>query len=87
MRSGALDCDLEPDFKPKTPSGRGLLHNRGKALLHLPQMLPTGRKPARGKPYEDVENLRPETKQMVATWATTYGDAKDVVLGVEAAGN
>ncbi len=44
-------------------------------------------KPARGMPYEDVENLRPETKEMVKTWATTYGDAKDVVLGVEAAGN
>ena len=43
--------------------------------------------PARGMPYEDVENLRPETKAMVQMWAKTYGDAKDVILGVEAAGN
>ena len=42
---------------------------------------------ARGMPYEDVENLRPETKKMVETWLAIYGDAKDVVLGVEAAGN
>jgi hypothetical protein len=40
-----------------------------------------------GMPYEDVENLRPETKRMVETWLKIYGDAKDVVLGVEAAGN
>ncbi len=40
-----------------------------------------------GMPYEDVENLRPETKKMVQTWLKIYGDAKDVVLGVEAAGN
>ncbi len=44
-------------------------------------------KPAIGLPYEDVENLRPETKKMVQTWLTIYGDAKDVVLGVESAGN
>ncbi len=44
-------------------------------------------KPGRGMPYEDVVNLRPETKQMVQTWLKIYGDAKDVVLGVEAAGN
>ncbi|MFQ5961462.1 MAG: sulfatase-like hydrolase/transferase [Candidatus Methylomirabilales bacterium] len=44
-------------------------------------------KPARGMPYEDVENLRPETKEMVQTWLKIYGDAKDVVLGIEAAGN
>ena len=37
-------------------------------------------------PYEDVENLRPETKKMVDTWVTIYGDAKDVILGVESAG-
>ncbi len=43
--------------------------------------------PARGMPYEDVENLRPETKKMVETWLKIYGDAKDVVLGVESAGN
>ena len=42
---------------------------------------------ARGMPYEDVENLRPETKEMVQTWLKIYGDARDVVLGVEAAGN
>ena len=40
-----------------------------------------------GMPYEDVENIRPETKEMVETWLKIYGDAKDVVLGVEAAGN
>ena len=44
-------------------------------------------RPARGMPYEDVENLRPETKKMVQTWLKIYGDAKDVVLGVESAGN
>ena len=44
-------------------------------------------KPARGMPYEDVENLRPESKAMLETWLRVYGDAKDVVLGVEAAGN
>ena len=38
-------------------------------------------------PYEDVENLRPETKKMVDTWVTIYGDAKDVILEVESAGN
>jgi arylsulfatase len=27
--------------------------------------------PARGVPYEDVENLRPETKEMVETWNKT----------------
>ena len=43
--------------------------------------------PARGIPYEDVENLRPETKKMVETWLKTYGDAKDVIHGVESAGN
>ena len=43
--------------------------------------------PARGMPYEDVENLRPETKKMVETWLKTYGDARNVVLGVESAGN
>ena len=44
-------------------------------------------KPATGMPYEDVENLRPETKEMVQTWLKIYGDARDVVLGVESAGN
>ncbi len=44
-------------------------------------------KPARGMPHEDVENLRPETKKIVETWLKIYGDAKDVVLGVEIAGN
>ncbi len=44
-------------------------------------------KPARGIPYEDVENIRPESKKMVQTWLKVYGDARDVVLGVEAAGN
>ncbi len=44
-------------------------------------------KPARGMPYDDVENRRPETKKMVETWLKIYGDAKDVVLGVESAGN
>ena len=44
-------------------------------------------KPARGMPYEDVENLRPETKKIVETWLKIYGDPKDVVLAVESAGN
>ena len=43
--------------------------------------------PARGIPYEDVENIRPESRKMVETWKKIYGDAKDVVLGVESAGN
>ncbi len=43
--------------------------------------------PARGMPYEDVENIRPETKKMVETWLAIYGDARDVILGVESAGN
>ncbi len=42
---------------------------------------------ATGMPYEDVENIRPETKKMVDTWLKVYGDARDVVLGVESAGN
>jgi arylsulfatase len=42
---------------------------------------------ARGMPYEDVENIRPETKKMIETWLAIYGDARDVVLGVESAGN
>ena len=42
---------------------------------------------ARGMPYEDVENIRPETKEMVETWLKIYGDARHVVLGVESAGN
>lgn len=44
-------------------------------------------KPARGMPYEDVVYLRPKTKKVVETWLKIYGDVKDVVLGVEAAGN
>lgn len=43
--------------------------------------------PARGIRYEDIENLRPETMRIVETWLKIYGDARDVVLGVEAAGN
>ena len=34
-----------------------------------------------------VENLRPETRAMIETGLRVYGDAKDVVLGVEGAGN
>ena len=43
--------------------------------------------PARGMPYGDVENLRPETKKMVELWAKTYGDAKHVIGSIEAIGN
>lgn len=43
--------------------------------------------PARGMPYEDVENIRPETEAMVDLWLRTYGDARDVILGVEVQGN
>ena len=42
---------------------------------------------ARGMPYEDVSNLRPETAKMLELWQRVYGDAKDVILGVESAGN
>ena len=44
-------------------------------------------KQAHGMPYEDVENIRPETKEMLKTWEKVYGDAKHVVMGVESAGN
>ncbi len=44
-------------------------------------------KPGRGMPYEDVENIRPETKEMLTMWQKVYGDAKDVILGVEMSGN
>lgn len=44
-------------------------------------------KPATGMPYEDIENLRPESKKMIETWSKIYGGVKDVILGVEAAGN
>ena len=44
-------------------------------------------KPARGISYEDVENIRPESKEMVGTWLKTYGDARDVIMGIEAIGN
>ena len=43
--------------------------------------------PARGMPYEDVENIRPETEAMVDLWLQTYGDGPDVILGVESQGN
>ena len=42
---------------------------------------------AHGMPYEDVENLRPETKEMLDTWLKVYGSAKDLILGVETMGN
>ena len=42
---------------------------------------------ATGLPYEAVANLRPETEEMVAMWLRVYGDAKDVILGLEAIGN
>jgi arylsulfatase len=43
--------------------------------------------PASSMPYEDVANIRPETKKMVETWLKTYGDVRNVILGVESAGN
>ncbi len=43
--------------------------------------------PARGMPYEDVANLRPETVKMLDLWQRVYGDAKHVILGIESAGN
>ncbi len=43
--------------------------------------------PGKGMPYEDVENIRPETKAMVETWLKVYSDVKDVIHGVESAGN
>jgi arylsulfatase len=42
---------------------------------------------AHGEPYEDVENIRPETKEMIELWKKTYGSAKHVIMGVEGAGN
>jgi len=54
--------------------------------LRMKQKFPDW-EPAHGTPYEDVENIRPETKEMVETWLKIYGDARHVVLGVEAAGN
>ena len=42
---------------------------------------------ARGMPYEDVENIRPETSEMVDIWLKVFGDARDVVLGIEMEGN
>ncbi len=42
---------------------------------------------ARGMPYEDVANLRPETVKMLDLWQRVYGDAKHVILGIESAGN
>ncbi|MGI9508217.1 MAG: hypothetical protein ACR2QJ_02575 [Geminicoccaceae bacterium] len=39
--------------------------------------------PASGMPCEDVENIRPETQAMVKIWLEAYGDARDVIRGVE----
>ena len=64
-----------------TPFVRMLAQHRG-----LKEKFPDW-EPARGVPYEDVENIRPETKAMVETWLKTYGDARHVILGVESAGN
>ena len=41
----------------------------------------------RGLPYENVENIRPETQKRVQTWLKIFGDARDLVLGVEMEGN
>jgi arylsulfatase len=43
--------------------------------------------PASGMPNQDVENLRMQMKKMVETWLKIYGDAKDMLFGIEAAGN
>jgi arylsulfatase len=64
-----------------TPFVRMLAHHR-----RLKEKFPDWEL-ARGIPYEDVENICPETRKMVETWLKTYGDAKDVILGVESAGN
>ena len=37
-------------------------------------------------PYEDVENIRPETQAMLEMWLKVYGDARNVVLGIEPGG-
>lgn len=42
---------------------------------------------AHGEPYEDVENIRPETKLMIERWKKVYGDAKHVIMGIESSGN
>ena len=44
-------------------------------------------KQAHGMPYEDVENMRPETREMLDTWLQIYGSARDVVLGVSMPAN
>ena len=44
------------------------------------------RESARGMPYEDVENIRPETQAMLEMWLKVYGDARNVVLGIEPGG-
>lgn len=43
--------------------------------------------PARGQPYEDVENIRPETVEMLKTWEKIYGPTKHVIMGIETIGN
>ena len=47
----------------------------------------TGWEPARGRPYEDVENFRSETQAMVQTWLQVYGDARDLIYRVVVGGN
>ena len=42
---------------------------------------------ATGRPYEDLENSRPETAEIVENWLRTYADAKDVILRVESIAN
>ena len=31
--------------------------------------------------------MRPKTRAMLELWLQTYGDARDVIMGIEAAGN
>ncbi|WP_299644340.1 sulfatase-like hydrolase/transferase [uncultured Ruegeria sp.] len=64
-----------------TAFSRMLAHHRG-----LKAKFPDW-EPARGEPYEDVENIRPETQAMVELWKETYGDVRYVITGVESQGN
>ena len=40
---------------------------------------------ARGVPYADVDNLRPETKAVIETWLKVYGAARNAVRGFDCA--
>ncbi len=61
--------------------GRMLAHRR-----RLKDKFPDW-EPARGEPYENVENIRPETQAVVELWKETYGVALHLITGVKSQGN